>query len=676
MELIMKKILIIALAMVLALGSLAMAQDKRVLTAEDLFSLNRVGGYTMSPDGKYIAHTVSDIDLEANSSVTKIIQVPLDGGEPKFLANGGSPVWSPDGKYIAIGRSGQIWLLPTDGGEARQLTDLATGAWGAKWSADSKQILFVSLLKPKHECEGECADCKPDPLTAKVSAKTAEKLLYRHWNTWRTDGAFSHLFLVDVATGESKDLMPDATYDVPPFPFGGSESYDISADGKEVVFAAKVEAGAAWHTNIDIFIMDLESGKVTNITADNKAMDNGPVAYSPCGKYITYTAMRRPGFEADQINIILHDRASGEKKNLTKDFDRNVGEYMFSPTDGSIYLAADNHGRHPIFKLSMKDGKIEEVLGEGTYGSLGLTPDGKTLIYSFRSLDTPPVIRKANVDGSGEITLTHCNDKQLSEIQMGAVEGDHWFEGGNGDQVQVYVVKPPNFEEGKKYPLLHIIHGGPQQNYADLWTNGWNSQVFAAKGYVVALVCFHATPGYGQKFVDDVSKNWGGTPYEDIMKATDYLIGLGYIDEDRMAAGGGSYGGYMANWIATQTDRFDALVSHAGVYDLDSMWGSTEELWFPEWELGGTFWESRELYTKWSPHLQIHKATTPMLITHGQLDFRVPVTQGMEIFTALQRQGVPSKFIYYPDEDHWIQSYQNKYFWYKEFFAWLDKWVK
>lgn len=669
------KRIITSIVLMLLIAVCGIAQEKRAMTLDNLFSFDRVGMPALSPDGKLVAYTVTEIYLDKNSGKTDIYVIPIEGGEPLKLTNAKasshSPVWSPDGETIAFERGGQIWLISINGGEAHKLTDIPSGATGIKWSPDGKSIAFTSFVWPN--CDAECAEEREKAeKESSVTAKTTESLLFRHWDTWRTDGKRSHLFLVDVATGEYHDLIPDAEYDVPPFPFGGSGDYNFSPDGLEIAFTAKVAPDPAIQTNLDIHILSLEGGEPKNITAEYKGQDAGPV-YSPDGKYIAYLSMKRPRFEADQQEITLYERQTGGIRKVTEAFDRNITEFVWLP-DGSGFIAgADHHGRHPAFLVPL-EGEVKEIVGNGTLFGIDITPEAKQLVYNYRSLRQPPTICVADMNGESRELITN-NHEMLSQLDLGEVE-DLWFDGANGDKVQVYLVKPPNFDPSKKWPLLHIIHGGPQQNYADLWTFGWNSQAFAAKGYVVALVCFHATPGYGQAFTDAVTHNWGGTPYEDIMKGTDFLISLGYIDENRMAAGGGSYGGYMANWIATQTDRFDCLISHAGLFNLESMYGATEELWFPEWELNGPYWEDDTLYTKWSPHKYAKNLKTPMLVSAGQQDFRVPVTQSLELFTALQRQGVPSKLIYYPDENHWILQQQNNYFWYSEFIKWLERWVK
>jgi dipeptidyl aminopeptidase/acylaminoacyl peptidase len=665
-----------AVAALLLLTAVVVPAQKRTMTVEDLFAYERIGVPSLSPDGSRIAFTLGKPNLEENRTSTNIWIIPAEGGEAWQLTNAenGSygQVWRPNSTEIAFLRGGQPWLISIEGGEARQIAEIPTGASGLKWSPDGSKLLFTSFVCKTCGMDCECAVERPATMKH-VTAKVADDLLYRHWDTWRTDAKRSHLFILDVATGEYQNLTPEGDYDVPPFPFGGDGDYAFSPDGTEVAFTAKMDPDPALHTNLNIYTVPADGGEIQPVSDSLKGEETHPV-YSPDGKYISFAVRVRPRFEADQPEIYLYNRGDRTMKSLTDDYDRAIAEWLWAPDGESLYFIAIHHGNRPVFRMDLATGEVTEIAGDGFCNGLQASPDGETLYFSYRSLSQPPTIHSVKVDGSDRVDLTPFNDEFFAEIELGEVE-NHWFTGALGDQVQVWLVKPPNFDESKKWPLLHIIHGGPQQDYANLWTTGWNSQTLAAQGYVVALVCFHATPGYGQEFVDAVTGNWGGTPYEDIMKGTDFLLSLGYIDETRMAAGGGSYGGYMTNWIATQTDRFKALVSHAGLFNLYSMYGATEELWFPEWELAGPYWENEELYERWSPHEYAENLSTPMLVTHGQQDFRVPVSQSMELFTALRRQDVPAELIYYPDENHWILSMQNNYFWYTEFINFLGEHV-
>jgi dipeptidyl aminopeptidase/acylaminoacyl peptidase len=676
----MRRYYVSAILFILILSFIAVAaEEKRAMTLEDLFSFDRIGVPTLSPDGKWVAFTVLKVDREGGRNKTNIYLIPAAGGEPKQLTSSGgdfSPIWSPDSKSVAFvsarDGSAQIWLIDIAGGEARKLSDIKTGASNPKWTPDGKYIICSASVLPG-KCDKGTEEYLEQREKANNSAKIIDDLLYRHWDTWHDDGLKQHLFVVDVASGQHRDLMKDFAYDTPPLPFGGSEEFDISPDAKEIAFTAKTAPNPAWNTNLDVFIIPFEGGEPKNITAEFQGQDNHPV-YSPDGRWLAYGSMKRPGFEADRIDIILYDRKTGERKNITGSFDHTVGEFLWAPDSSAIYFVAPDYGREPIFRAPVSGGEVKKIVGAGRIFNVGISPDGKTLVFGRNCLSYPTEVFRIGTDGTGEQRLTYFTQPVLDQIEIGKVVED-WFEGDRGDKIQLFTVLPPGFDPAKKWPLIHVIHGGPQQNYADLWTYGWNSQFFAAQGYVVALVAFHATPGYGQAFTDSVSKNWGGSPFIDIMKGTDYLVSKGYIDENRMGAGGGSYGGYMVDWICGHTDRFKALVSHSGVYDLESMYGATEELWFPEWDLGGVFWKNPELYEKWSPHKYAANFKTPTLITHGQLDYRVPVTQSMEFFTALRRQGIPARFIYFPDENHWILHTGNQMLWYKEFIDWMNKYV-
>jgi dipeptidyl aminopeptidase/acylaminoacyl peptidase len=492
------------------------------------------------------------------------------------------------------------------------------------------------------------------------------------------------------------------------FSLGGQDDYAFSPDGQELCYTSNHDKVEATSTNNDLWIVPVnwEAGttpaqvlaKTKNITADNPASDSTPL-YSPDGKYIAYRAQQRPGNESDRFRLMLYDRKTGEKKNLTEDFDRWVGTFIWTPDSKMIYFSAEESGISPIWGLypgiSAYKPFLIQTHSVGYSDDLAMTADNKTLLLTRMSVAAPieiysqaltvktPCNNRHRGDpqpGDCEYPkpepLTHLNDAVLSQVAMPPLES-FWFPGAKGDKVQGFLVKPPNFDPTKKYPLKFILHGGPEVPAGDLWSYRWNSELFAASGYVVIEINFHGSPGYGQKFVDAIYGDWGGAPFEDLMMGLDYAEKTyPFIDKDRECALGASYGGYMANWVLGHTDRFKCIVSHDGTFNHESDYGTTEELWFNEWEFKGTPWTNRELYRKWSPNLFVTNFKTPTLVIHGQLDYRLDVSEGFQLFTTLQRLGVPSKMLYFPDEGHWVLKPQNSQLWWKTVSDWVDQWTK
>ncbi len=671
----------IATTLVLILLSAAptWAEGPAPLTVDDLLSVRRVSDPQLSPDGRHVAYVVTVIDKDKNTRNSDVWLVSISGGEPKQLTasekSDDRPRWSPDGRKIAFvsDRDGesQIWVIDVGGGEARKITNISTGASGVIWSPDGKRLAFVSDVYP--DCPTDECNKKRDEERAKsqVKAKIFDRLLFRHWNAWK-EGKRSHLFVVPAEGGEARDLTP-GDHDVPLFSLGGPDDYAFSPDGSEICFARKDSKDEALHTNSDLFIVPVAGGEPKRITT-NPGADNSPL-YSPDGRYIAYRAQLRAGYEADRWRLMLYDRESGRHLSLTESFDRWVDEFVWSPDSRKIYFTAADQAYSPIYVISIADGKLQKLIDKSYNSDIKISPDGKTLVFARQSMSRPVEIYSARSDGNGVAQLTRTNDALLANIKMGQVEY-HWYEGAGGARVQAWIVKPPDFDPAKKYPMLLVIHGGPQSVWPDMFHYRWNAQVFAGAGYVVLLPNPRASPGFGQQFVDEINADWGGKVYEDLMRAVDYAVGLGYVDEERIGAAGASYGGYMVNWIAGHTDRFKALLSHAGVFNLISMYGTTEELWFPEWEFRGTPWTNREVYERWSPHNFVQNFKTPCLVIHGELDFRVPVAEGFQMFTALQRMKVPSKMLYFPDEGHWILKPQNSALWYRTFIEWFDSYLK
>jgi len=698
------------------LGSLASAQSKHLFTFEDMMALKRVNEPVPSPDGKWVVFSVVDVSLEANSKTPHVWIVPIAGGESREIISdqdADRPRWAPDGKRFAFVSSkdggSQIWIADFDATMGtvtgrRKLTSIATEADGELWSPDGKHILFLSNVYP--ECPGSpseaeaCNKKKLDEVAkSKVKALVFTRLLYRHWNVYK-EGKRSHIFVIPAEGGAPRDLTP-GDYDSPVFSLGGQDLYAFSPDGQEICYTSNHDKVEATSTNNDLWIVSVNGGSSKNITADNPASDSNPL-YSRDGKYIAYRAQFRAGYESDRFRLMLYDRKTGDKKNLTEDFDRWVGTFTWTPDSKKIYFSSEEFGNTKVYDIAVESGKPRGLF-VGYDDDLILPSDGKALLFTHMSLQAPAQIFELNIREMtvcadyasmnknapvekdnctkqempiGQKQITHLNDAILSQIAMSPLES-FWFPGANGDKVDGFLVKPPNFDASKKYPLKFLIHGGPQGAWGDDWSYRWNPELFAASGYVVIMINPRGSTGYGQKFIDDINGDWGGRAFEDLMKGLDYAEAhYPFIDKDRECALGASFGGYMANWILGHTNRFKCIVSHDGMFNTESAWGTTEELWFNEWEFKGTPYTNRELYRKWSPHLSATSFKTPTLVVHGQLDYRLDVSEGFQLFTTLQRLNVPSKMLYFPDEGHWVLKPQNSRLWYETVNAWVDQWAK
>jgi dipeptidyl aminopeptidase/acylaminoacyl peptidase len=667
----------------MALSADAQAPAKHPLAFDDLIKLHRIAAPEVSPDGKWVAYGISTPDMEANRGVSNIWLVSTSGGDAIQLTQSGkdsAPSWSPAGKTLAFlsGRDGtsQVYVISMEGGEAKKLTTLSTGADLFKWSPDGKSIAFTS---------GVYVDCKDDACNkkrdeekekSKVKVHVADHLLYRHWDHW-SEGKRSHLFIQPVeATTLAHDLTEGADYDVPPDQRGGDTDLNFSPDSKEICYTAVTDKMEATSTNGDLFLVPVTGGESKRITT-NQGFDGNPV-YSPDGKYIAYHAQMTAGYEADRWQVLLYNRQAGQSENISASFDRSAGELSWSPDSKTIYFLAENETLQPIYAIEPRAGATPKKLLDGFNAAYSFSGDGKTLVTERTSLTMPGELFVAGGDGSGLKPLTHTNDSILASVEMNAPE-TFWFEGAEATRVQAMIIRPPQSVPTKKYPMLVLLHGGPQTMWSNAWGYRWNAQLFSGAGYVTLMINRRGSTGYGQKFTDQITADWGGRAYVDVMKGMDAaILKYPYIDKTKMAAAGGSYGGYMADWLATHTDRFKAIVSHAGVYDKVSMY-ATEELWFEEHDSQGTPWTAPENYKKWSPSTyaaDLGKYKTPTLVVAGERDYRVPYTQSLEFFSALQRQGVPSKLVVFPDEGHWVLKPQNSQFWYKTFLDWLAEYVK
>ncbi len=677
--------LVLVLAAMAAGGAAdAGAADARRLTFDDFIALGRVSDPRVSPDGRYVAFVVTRMDEERNRGDSDVWIVPIDGSEParqltRRPGTDSQPRFSPDGRWIAFTstRSGeaQVWVLPVDGGEARQVTHLSTGASSPVWLPDSRRLVVQSSVFP--DCESD--SCNAARLEAKEKApsraRLIESLFYVHWDAWR-DERRGHLFVVDVDGGRARDLTP-GPWEVPTIALGSGHDVAVSPDGSELCVTVNTDSNLAWSIDNDLFLVPLDGGAWRRIT-NNPANDNHPV-YSPDGRWIAFRAMTRPGFESDRYRVMLYDRRSGEIHEvggeLATRFDRSPSELAWTPDSRRILVTCADRGYRSIYAIDVHHDRVRQ-LSEGFYASsLRVTPDGRRLVFLRQSATRPAEVWVADREARRARAITHVNDAALAGIEMNPLRG-FTFAGAGGTPVHGWLLLPPGFDASRRYPMVFLVHGGPQGAWSDVFHWRWNYQMFASPGYVVVAINPRGSTGYGQRFTDEISRDWGGRVYEDLMKGLDAVLrDHPYIDPDRLAAAGASYGGYMMAWFEGHTDRFRCIVDHDGVYDLESMYGATEELWFPEWEFGGPPWKDRTLYEKWSPHRFAARFRTPMLVIHGARDYRVPLTQAMELFTALQRQGVPSKFLYFPDEGHWVLKPANARVWWTTVLDWIGEHV-
>jgi dipeptidyl aminopeptidase/acylaminoacyl peptidase len=668
-----------ALALCLFAAPLLQAQ-KLPFDVQGLLKLSRIGDPQLSPDGKTVAFTVQSIDLDKNTRPQQIWVAPLDGGPARQITTEGTgnqrPRWSPDSRQIAFlsDRSGsnQIWTMNADGTGAKQITNLSTEADGVIYSPDGKHFVFTSEVYP------DCADdaCNKKKLEAEKAGKSKARiytsLLFRHWTMFQGPRR-KNLLTVAVDGGPAKNLTPGPR-DVPPFSLGGPDDYTISPDSTEVCYVANPDAQPAISTNSELYVVPLAGGESKKITL-NPAADVSP-SYSPDGKFLAYRMQQRPGYESDRWRLAVLERATGKTAVLTEALDRNVTSFTWTPDSRRLVFAIEDRGRQTVQMISVTGGGVRALInGDSHVDDMQFTPDGKTMIFTENSGSKPVEIYKVSSSGGAPVALTRINEPVMSRYQFTPLE-EFTVDSADGSKVSTFLVKPFGFQANQKYPVLFLIHGGPQGAWGESWTYRWNAQVFAAAGYVVVMPNPRGSTGYGQKFTDEINGDWGGKVFDDLMAVVDNVAARPYADKDRMAAAGGSYGGYLIDWMLGHTDRFKAFVSHAGVFDLRSMAGETEELWFPIWEFKGMPWENPEMYAKWSPSYYVKDFKTPTLVMHGELDYRVPVGQGLELFTALQLQKVPSKLVLFPDEGHWINKPQNSQLWYNQFLEWVGEWTK
>ena len=658
-------------------------QEKHNFNAEDLMSLKRVSDPQVSPDGKWVLYRVSTPSIEENKFYSDLYVVSIDGTEVKQITENNASTsngrWSPDGNKIAFlsnrdGDKNQIYVMDFPNGEPKKITEIENGVSNLLWSPDGKYFSFTSDVKM---IETE-QDIYPEYPDAKV--RIYETVPVRHWDHW-IDEKFSHLFIMPVEGGEPKDLTEGEKYDVPLSPFGGVGQICWSPDSKEIAYVSKKMWGKEFveTTNSEIYIVDIESGETVNITAGMPGFDLDPV-YSPDGNWIAFNSMERAGFESDRHRLMLFNRNDNKITELSKTLDQWVGSAIWSPDSKKMYFCATDSGCHHLFIIDVLSGEYTKLTDERANDNAGLdiTPDGKQIVFGREDMQHPVDIWKINSDGSDEMQLTEMNKDRLELLNKIDIR-ERWIESTDGAKVMCWVLYPPEFDPNKKYPMITYCQGGPQSMISQRFHYRWNYYLMASNGYVVVLPNRRGVPGFGQEWNDAISGDWGGKPMQDILSATDELKKEPYVDEEGLCAVGASAGGYAVFWLAGNHDgRFKAFISHCGVFNLESMYGSTEELWFPNWENGGPYWlpENKEFYEEHSPHKYSQNWDTPIMITTGEYDFRVPYTQSLEAFTVAQVKEIPSKLIVFPEQTHFIALPQEFLIWSNEFFSFLDRYTK
>jgi dipeptidyl aminopeptidase/acylaminoacyl peptidase len=675
---------------------------KRPMILDDLYKFQRVADPQISPDGQQVVYVVTTItDPAANKSHSNLWLAATDGkSPPRQLTTtekkDSHPRWSPDGSKILFesNRSGeqQLWVIDLNGGEAKQLTTISTDAGTGIWSRDGKKIAFVSAVYPEFSTKPFAESDKLNKERAEkiknspIKAKAHNRLFYRHWDSY-VDDKRQHLFVMNADGTDVRDVTPGDRDAYPTSTtFSTGDDFCFSPDGQYLVFTAVPAKDEAWSTNHDLCRVSVTNTSTDweNLTKDNPAADGSP-QFSPDGKMLAYRRQKKAGYEADKWELIVaacdpSGKLIGTPRSVTANLDRSADEFVWSGNQWLLF-SADEGGHKPIHGVNINsEGSYVRVPGDGAHSALSVAREGNGMAFANARMTRPAEVfaTTGNPAGGEAVNISRVNEQLLAQLDLQKPESIK-VPGAIGDPMQMWILKPPGFDPNKKWPLVYLVHGGPQGAWEDGWSFRWNPQLWAAQGYVVALPNPRGSTGFGQKYCDEITGDWGGKCYEDLMKGMEFLEKLPFIDKSRMAAAGASFGGYMINWFAVNTDKFKCLISHCGVYNFESMYATTDEIWFDEWEHGGPPWgPNRSSYEKHSPHRlagNLGKFKTPMLVIQNDLDFRCPVSQGQELFTALQRQGVPSRFVNFPDEGHWVLKPANGKYWHEEVFGWLTKHV-
>ena len=663
----------------LVLSQTSFAQDKQnILTVETLSQLNQIQTMVVSPDGTSLVYGLKKgINSADNHLYIKDIATDKVRQLTSHKKAESNVKYSSDGKslYFLSARSGssQIWQLMLNGGEAQQITDLPLDINGFIVANDEKSFALEITVKPGCT-DFECTlAAQTQDKNNKYNVRVFDQLMVRHWDTWNTPYK-NHLFIAKkVAAQQIKtatDLMPNWFADIV-----GIGQVSFSPDAKNLVFSAKAPSkDQAWTTNFDLFEVDLTTYELTNITEDNKAWDAKPV-YSNNGRYLAYLAMATPGYESDKFSIKVRDNTTGKTRSIANQWDRSVSELVFANDNRTLYVTAQDVGQKSIFEINPEFGDVRSVYNMGTSGNIAVVDD--KIYFTRHSLNTPKDIFVINRDSYGIKQLTDVNKSKLSDIKMAEYK-QFSFKGWQDQEVFGYWLKPANYQEGQTYPIAFLVHGGPQGSFGNMFHYRWNAQLWAAQGYGVVMIDFHGSTGYGQKFTDSIAGDWGGKPLEDLQKGLAHIVKAEpWLDVNNACALGASYGGYMMNWIAGHwPEGFKCLINHAGLYDMPSFYTSTEELWFPEHDMGGPVWQGSDDYNKFNPSAFVNNWKTPMLVIQGELDYRVPYAQSLGAFTTLQRKGIESRLVMFPNEDHHIRYPDNLKVWYQEVFNWLAKYTR